>query len=53
MMTLVANSFQFLDRSGRRGHAQTASEIDWLLWQAGQELSPDAEPYHRTLTVFY
>ena len=38
---------------GRRGRAQTASEIDWLLWQAGQELPPDAEPYHRTLTVFY
>jgi hypothetical protein len=38
---------------GRLGRAQTASEIDWLLWQAGQELPPDAEPYHRTLTIFY
>jgi hypothetical protein len=30
-----------------------ASDIDWLLWQAGQELPPGAEPYHRTLTVYY
>jgi hypothetical protein len=37
----------------RLGHQQTASEIDWLLWQAGQTLPADAEPYHRTLTIFY
>jgi hypothetical protein len=35
------------------GKPHTASEIDWLLWQAGQTLPPDAEPYHRTLTIFY
>ena len=27
--------------------------LDWALWQAGQTLPADAEPYHRTLTVFY
>jgi hypothetical protein len=30
-----------------------AFEIDWLLWNASQTLSDEAEPYHRTLTVFY
>ena len=37
----------------RLGKNQTASEIDWLLWQAGQELPSDAEPYHRTRTIYY
>ncbi len=37
----------------RLGRERTASDIDWLLWQAGQELPADAEPYHRTLTVYY
>ncbi|MCC6705038.1 MAG: queuosine salvage family protein [Thermomicrobiales bacterium] len=37
----------------RFGREQSASEIDWLLWQAGQNLPADTEPYHRTLTVFY
>jgi hypothetical protein len=36
-----------------RGRDLAASEIDWLLWQAGQHLPADAEPYHRTLTIFY
>jgi hypothetical protein len=36
-----------------RGRDVTASEIDWLLWQAGQQLPAGTEPYHRTLTIFY
>ncbi|HEU0164194.1 MAG TPA: queuosine salvage family protein [Thermomicrobiales bacterium] len=30
-----------------------ASEVDWLLWNAGQSLPVGSDPYHRTLTVFY
>lgn len=30
-----------------------AYELDWRLWHLGQSLPGDAEPYHRTLTVFY
>jgi hypothetical protein len=30
-----------------------AFEIDWTLWTAGQNLPPDATPYHRTYTGFY
>lgn len=37
----------------RRGRDLRAFEIDWLLWQAGQSLPLDSEPYHRTLTVYY
>lgn len=36
-----------------RGRTMSASEIDWLLWQAGQQLPAGTEPYHRTLTIFY
>ena len=36
-----------------QGKNHLATEIDWLLWFAGQSL-PDTMPtYHRTLTVFY
>lgn len=37
----------------RRGTSLRAFEIDWALWQSGQALTADVEPYHRTLTVFY
>ena len=30
-----------------------ATEIDWILWLAGQSLPAEMPPYHRTLTVFY
>jgi hypothetical protein len=42
-------------RQALAGHGQMlpAGDIDWLLWQAGQQLPPGTEPYHRTLTVFY
>ena len=30
-----------------------AFEIDWLLWHASQDIPGDAEPYHRTLTIYY
>lgn len=31
----------------------TASDVDWLLWNQGQALPIDTEPYHRTVTPFY
>jgi hypothetical protein len=36
-----------------RGYETTASDLDWRLWTLGQSLPDDAEPYHRTATVFY
>ncbi|MDQ4043963.1 MAG: queuosine salvage family protein [Chloroflexota bacterium] len=36
-----------------RGQETTASELDWRLWTLGQALPGDAEPYHRTVTIFY
>ncbi len=35
------------------GRAFTASEIDWMLWNFGQDDRYRARPYHRTLTIFY
>lgn len=37
----------------QHGRDLPAYAIDWTLWQAGQSLPTEAEPYHRTLTVFY
>lgn len=36
-----------------RGHDHPAWTLDGILWHAGQTLPGDAEPYHRTLTVWY
>jgi hypothetical protein len=36
-----------------RGRHIAAHELDWLLWTEGQALPTQAEPYHRTPTVFY
>jgi len=37
----------------RTGHAVTAMEMDYLLWNRGQQPSYKARPRHRTRTVFY
>jgi hypothetical protein len=37
----------------RHGRDMPSYAIDWALWRAGQDLPADAQPYHRTLTVFY
>ena len=38
----------------RAGHADvTAAELDYLLWNRGQEPAYKARPRHRTRTVFY
>ncbi|NDD30551.1 MAG: hypothetical protein EB084_20010 [Proteobacteria bacterium] len=36
-----------------RGHGARAFEIDWFLWQLGQQRHADDRPYHKTRTVFY
>ncbi|HEV2529635.1 MAG TPA: queuosine salvage family protein [Thermomicrobiales bacterium] len=35
------------------GRPCTAVEVDWRLWDAGQDLPAGTEPYHRTPTIFY
>ena len=39
-----------MQRLGKDVHA---SEIDWLLWNLGQDDRFRAKPYHRTVTIFY
>ena len=41
---------QAMKRLGKDVHA---SEIDWLLWNLGQDDAFRAKPYHRTVTIFY
>jgi hypothetical protein len=41
---------QEMKRLGKDLHA---SEIDWLLWNLGQDDAFRAKPYHRTVTTFY
>jgi len=36
-----------------RGKILRAFEIDWLLWNLGQDDAFRKKPYHRTITVFY
>ncbi|GBD16746.1 hypothetical protein HRbin26_01649 [bacterium HR26] len=40
-------------RLAAAGRPMPAWRIDWALWNLGQELPPDAPPYHRTRTIFY
>ena len=28
-------------------------ELDWLLWQRGEEMRHEVQPHHRTLTIYY
>lgn len=37
----------------RLGAPKMALELDWFLWNLGQEPLPGEKPYHRTRTVFY
>jgi len=37
----------------RMGTRLRAFEIDWILWNMGQEQEFKVRPYHRTVTVFY
>ena len=37
----------------RLGEDVRAFEIDWILWNLGQESQFKAKPYHRTVTIYY
>lgn len=37
----------------REGLVVTSTEVDWLLWDAGQRAQPRMKPYHRTRTIYY
>jgi len=37
----------------RMGKALRAFEIDWLLWNLGQDDAFREKPYHRTVSIFY
>jgi len=37
----------------RMGKKLNAFEIDWILWNLGQQREFKAKPYHRTVTTFY
>jgi hypothetical protein len=36
-----------------RGARILVIELDWLLWQRGEQIKDSIKPHHRTLTVFY
>lgn len=36
-----------------RGSRLTAVQVDWYLWELGQEQAPDEQPYHLTRTIYY
>lgn len=38
---------------GARGYRVAPYQLDWLLWNLGQEQVKGEKPYHRTRTVFY
>jgi hypothetical protein len=35
------------------GKKLRAFEIDWILWNLGQQIEFKAKPYHRTVTIYY
>ena len=37
----------------REGKGLRAFEIDWILWNLGQEREFRTKPYHRVVTIFY
>jgi len=37
----------------KRGVALLSVEVDWLLWQVGEESKDRIQPHHRTRTIYY
>ena len=37
----------------RRGQTLSPHQLDWMLWQLGQNLPGDTLPYHRTRSIYY
>lgn len=45
---------EFLRRGlARRGVFLAAYQLDWYVWELGQELPSDSPPYHLTRTIYY
>ena len=38
---------------GDKVFQMTSVELDWFLWQIGEERCKKMKPHHRTLTVYY
>ena len=36
-----------------KGRDLPAAQVDWMLWQRGEQMKETLPPHHRTLTVFY
>ncbi len=41
------------DALAERGFAISALELDWILWNVGEERQGVLQPHHRTLTIYY
>jgi hypothetical protein len=37
----------------KKGYKIKVIELDWLLWQIGEDNKDVLQPHHRTLTVYY
>lgn len=51
-VTVVAVE-QLRELLAARGRRLLSVELDWLLWQRGEEQKDSLPPHHRTLSVFY
>lgn len=36
-----------------RGHKLKVIELDWFLWQIGEDNKDALQPHHRTLSIYY
>lgn len=36
-----------------RGHKLKVIELDWFLWQIGEDNKDTLQPHHRTLSIYY
>lgn len=39
--------------SKRFGRGLFSVQLDWWLWETGEEMQQKHSPHHRTLTIFY
>jgi len=36
-----------------KGENLMSIEVDWILWQKGEDLKDSLPPHHRVLSIFY
>jgi hypothetical protein len=52
-----AATIQAVERVHQRmttaGHRLKVVELDWLLWQIGEDSKDTLQPHHRTLSIYY